>query len=110
MSHNSTQSFILFLYLQGQLAVLDVGAGSPLHPLLHEGTETLRTLYEEDFGRAVADVLLLKQHTRRRRRKLIAEQQRLQRLYSTAALKVHLARRLGVVDSGSRDLGVFISY
>lgn len=45
---------------QGRLAVLDVGAASPLHAsLLHEGTRPLLTVYEEDFGRAVADVLFL---------------------------------------------------
>ena len=43
---------------QGRLAVLDVGTRSPLHHmLLHEGTKPLRTLYEDDFGRSIADVL-----------------------------------------------------
>jgi hypothetical protein len=53
--------------LQGNLAVLDVGADSPLHDLLHEGTEPVRTLYEEDFGQPLADVLVLQKHRRRRR-------------------------------------------
>lgn len=46
------------LLLQGRLAVLNVGTHSPLHHMmLHEGTKPLRTLYEEDFGRSIADLL-----------------------------------------------------
>jgi hypothetical protein len=45
---------------QGRLAVLDVGPASPLHwSLLHEGTRPLRTVYEEDFGPSLADVMFL---------------------------------------------------
>lgn len=44
--------------MQGRLAVLDASEHSPLHGLLlHEGTRPLRTVYEEDFGNAVADIL-----------------------------------------------------
>eukprot|EP00879_Flechtneria_rotunda_P005673 GHRR01005972.1.p1 GENE.GHRR01005972.1~~GHRR01005972.1.p1 ORF type:complete len:456 (+),score=150.16 GHRR01005972.1:145-1512(+) len=67
------------LWWQGQLAVLDVGERSPLHDLLlHEGTRPLRTVYEEDFGQPVADLLLLVQGQPRRvrRRKVSAEEAR----------------------------------
>eukprot|EP00877_Chromochloris_zofingiensis_P014294 jgi/Chrzof1/9118/Cz03g36190.t1 len=46
------------LWFKGRLAVLDASEHSPLHGLLlHEGTRPLRTVYEEDFGNAVADIL-----------------------------------------------------
>lgn len=93
---------------QGQLAVLDVGADSPLHDLLlHEGTEPLRTLYEEDFGKPVADVLLLQQ-PRRRRRQLAAEQLRLRQLY--ASISAAGQNRKLITATQGQDLGVYVSY
>ncbi|KAI8472685.1 MAG: hypothetical protein J3K34DRAFT_519556 [Monoraphidium minutum] len=48
------------VYYEGRLAVLDVGAGGALHaPLLHEGTRPLRTVYEDDLGPGLGDVLFL---------------------------------------------------
>ena len=48
------------VFFGGRLAALDVGAASPLHgALLHDGTRPFRTVYEEDLGAAVADVLFL---------------------------------------------------
>jgi hypothetical protein len=50
--------------LQGRLAVLDVGRRSPLHAmLLHEGSQLLRTVYEEDLGSSLADLLYLEPHS-----------------------------------------------
>lgn len=49
--------------LQGRLAVLDVGRRSPLHAmLLHEGSQLLRTVYEEDLGTSLVDLLYLEPH------------------------------------------------
>lgn len=91
--------------MQDKLAVLDVGTHSPLHALLHEGTEPLRTLYEEDFGQPIADILLLREPQKRRRRKLVTvqrlEQERLRRL-------MHQQQPLQACSSDS--LGVFISF
>lgn len=90
--------------MQGKLAVLDVGADSPLHALLHEGTQPLRTVYEDDFGQTVADLLLLKEQHRRRRSLKAAqhlEQQRWRRLLQTD----------GVAAACAGDVsGVFVSY
>lgn len=47
--------------------MLDVGEASPLHSLLlHPGTRELRTVYEEDFGHSLGDLLLLRPPRRRR--------------------------------------------
>lgn len=85
--------------------MLDVGEHSPLHALLHEGTQPLRTVYEEDFGRPVADVLMLQQPRRRRRRSLLAaqrlEQQRWHRLMLTNQTLTACA---------ADTTGVFVSY
>eukprot|EP00878_Enallax_costatus_P037386 GHUV01042225.1.p1 GENE.GHUV01042225.1~~GHUV01042225.1.p1 ORF type:complete len:255 (+),score=76.54 GHUV01042225.1:332-1096(+) len=101
------------LWWQGQLAVLDVGVHSPLHDLLlHEGTEPLRTLYEEDFGKPVADLLLLQQQHRRRRR-LAAEQQRLHRVYARVAAKGSRQLSARLAGQGQvQDLShaVYVSY
>lgn len=92
------------LVLQGKLAVLDVGADSPLHALLHEGTEPLRTVYEEDFGQSVADLLLLRQPHRRRRSLTAAQQLEARRWQALADSKKALA-------ACSADAsGVFVSY
>jgi hypothetical protein len=84
--------------------VLDVGADSPLHALLHEGTQPLRTVYEDDFGQTVADLLLLKEQRRRRRSLKAAqrlEQQRWRRLLQTD----------GAATACAQDAsGVFVSY
>eukprot|EP00775_Hariotina_reticulata_P006337 gene6337-6572_t len=70
------------LWWRGQLAVVDVSSSSPFSKLLlHEGTQPLRTLYEEDFGHPIADLLLLRQ-PRRKRRRLAAERVRLLRAMS----------------------------
>ena len=88
--------------------MLDVGQGSPLHDLmLHEGTEPLRTLYEEDFGQPVADLLLLKQPHRRRRR-VTAEQRRLKRNMIAAAGTPLQHSDFGI--SSSQYQGIFVSY
>lgn len=70
--------------LQGNLAVLDVGTHSPLHELLHPGTEPLRTLYEEDFGAPLADVLFLHEQQPRRRRSIAAAQRQQQQQWQQA--------------------------
>lgn len=92
------------LYVQGKLAVLDCGVSSPLHALLHEGTEPLRTVYEEDFGRPIADVLLLRQPHRRRRS--LAAAQRLEQHRWTRLIKSGAA--LTACSSDVSD--VYISY
>lgn len=87
--------------------MLDVGVHSPLHNLLlHQGTEPLRTLYEEDFGKPVTDLLLLQQNYRRRRR-IAAEQRRLDRFYAGVAARGHgiLAARVA-----RQDHAVYVSY
>lgn len=90
--------------LQGKLAVLDVGSSSPLHELLHEGTEPLRTVYEEDFGTAVADLLLLQEPYRRRRRLKAAQHLEAQRWH-------RLIQSQQALDACSADTsGVFVSY
>ena len=95
--------FLLFL-LQGKLAVLDVATDSPLHALLHEGTEPLRTVYEEDFGQSVADLLLLRQPYRRRRSLAAAQQLEARRWQTLVESKQALA-------ACSTDAsGVFVSY
>lgn len=83
--------------------MLDVGEASPLHDLLlHEGTQPLRTLYEEDFGKPVADLLLLRPAHHRRRRRMAAELRRWSRVMQ------------GEAAAGSRQCsnhhGVFVSY
>lgn len=101
VSTHSTWRCVLLL-LQGKLAVLDVGPSSPLHALLHEGTEPLRTVYEEDFGTAVADLLLLQQPHRRRRSLSAAQQleaQRWHRFQSQQALAACSADTSGVFVS-----------
>ena len=110
--HNSTCKFHSgamehrnILWYQNKLAVLDVSDSSPLHALLHKGTERLRTVYEEDFGQPVADLLLLQQQPPRRRRSLAAaqrlEQQRWHRLVGSG-------RALAACSSDSS--GVHVSY
>lgn len=90
--------------LQGRLAVLDVGVASPLHGLLHEGTELLRTVYEEDFGQPVADLLFL-QNPRRRRRNLKAAEHSDQQRW-----KQRLQSRRLLASRGSDASDVFVSY
>lgn len=93
-----------FVLLQGKLAVLDVGVDSPLHALLHEGTEPLCTVYEESFGQPLGDLLLLRE-PRRRRRSLRAamymEQQRWHRL---------LAADQAATACSADGLGVYVSF
>jgi hypothetical protein len=92
------------MMLQGKLAVLDVGMSSPLHGLLHEGTEPLRTVYEEDFGTAVADLLLLQQPHRRRSSLKAAQHLEAQRWH-------RLMQSQQAVASCSADTsGVYVSY
>lgn len=94
----------MLLLLQGKLAVLDVGPSSPLHALLHEGTEPLRTVYEEDFGTAVADLLLLQQPHRRRRSLSAAQQLEAQRWHRLIQSQQALAA------CSADTSGVFVSY
>lgn len=96
---------MLSLHLQGRLAVLDVGIDSPLHALLHEGTEPLRTLYEEDFGTPIADLLMLQEPKPRRRRSLQAAQQQEQRSWFRL-----LASGQALAACHASQLGVFVSY
>jgi hypothetical protein len=83
---------------------------SPLHDLLlHEGTQPLRTVYEDDFGRPLAELLLLRQPQQRRRRRMSAELQRWSRALaaeaggsgSSAAEKC---------SSSARQHGLYVSY
>jgi hypothetical protein len=92
---------------QGQLAVVDVSSRSPLNKLLlHEGTQPLRTLYEEDFGLPIADLLLFRQ-PRRKRRRLAAERKRFLRALLSAPTKGALAEEAALISSQSQ---IFISY
>jgi hypothetical protein len=88
---------------QGKLAVLDVGQHSPLHGLLHPGTEPLRTVYEEDFGSPRADLLLLQEHPPRRRRSLAAARRLQQRRWREVLASG------GALAVGAASSGVFVS-
>lgn len=92
------------LLWQGKLAVLDVGPSGPLHALLHEGTQPLRTVYEEDFGTAVADLLLLQQPYRRRRSLKAAQRLEAQRWHRLIQSQQDLAA------CSADTTGVFVSY
>ncbi|KAF6259508.1 hypothetical protein COO60DRAFT_1700794 [Scenedesmus sp. NREL 46B-D3] len=92
------------LWWQGQLAVLDVGEASSLHALLlHEGTRPLRTVYEEDFGQPLAELLLLRQPHHRRQRRTSAEVQRWSRALAAEAGSAQCSR-------SARHHGVYVSY
>jgi hypothetical protein len=95
---------MLLLMLQGKLAVLDVALDSPIHALLHEGTEPLRTVYEEDFGQSVADLLLLREPHRRRR-----SLQAAQRL-EASAWQARVQSQQALAACSADVSGVFVSY
>lgn len=95
------------IWWQGQLAVLDVGEASPLHDsLLHQGTQPLRTVYEEDFGTPLAELLLLRQPHHRRRRRMAAEVQRWSRVLAAEAGGVAVGR----CSSSVQQHGLYVSY
>jgi hypothetical protein len=78
---------------------------SPLHDLLlHEGTEPLRTVYEEDFGQPLAELLLLRQPQQRRRRRMSAELQRWSRVLAAEAAGRQCS------SSRAADHGLYVSY
>jgi hypothetical protein len=85
------------------LLVLPVQASSLHDMLLHEGTEPLRTVYEEDFGQPLAELLLLREPLHRRRRRMSAEVQRWSRALAAEASGRQCSNRV-------QHHGVYVSY
>jgi hypothetical protein len=85
------------------LPLLPLQASSLHDLLLHEGTEPLRTVYEEDFGQPLAELLLLREPHHRRRRHMSAEVQRWSRALAAEAGG-------GRCSSSARHHGVYVSY